>query len=1052
MPTPSNIVALVKRFEDNYASYKSTNYEEKQLQIDFVNVFFASLGWDIANERGWAENVKEVILEDRVRFGEATKKPDYCFRIGGTSAFYVETKQPSVNIHDDPKPAFQLRNYGWHGKLPVCILTDFDELAVYDCRVQPLLNDGPAVARTLFMGFRDYESRWDEIAALFNRDAVARGALDKYAAESGKRRGTTSVDEVFLKDIEHWRSELARVIALRNPTLTQQEMNFAVQATIDRIVFLRICEDRGIEPHQRLATILNGDKTYPRLCELFQRADERYNSGLFHFKVEKDRPESPDEFTLSLKIDDGVLKEIVGSLYAPRSPYDFSIFPADILGQVYERFLGKVIRLTAGHQAKVEEKPDVPKALGAYYTPTYIVQYIVKSTVDKLLVGKTPQQASHLRILDPACGSGSFLIVAYQHILDWHLAYYLSHDPESWAKGKAPRVRQVIWADDGHRSDLPATPVWRLTTDERKRILLNNIQGVDIDAQAVEVTKLSLLLKVLEGESQESISQQYELFHQRALPDLSRNIKCGNSLIGSDFHQQPLLPHLTDEDKDRINVFDWRGKDGFPEIMNDGGFDAVIGNPPYLRIQGLQEYYGHHIPYLIDHYQSAVKRFDFYLLFAEKGFDLLRQGGCLGFICPHKFLNSAFGSGLRRFLVQNSAIDTFISFGQNLVFGRASVYTGILVLKKGGDGSFRYHEIPDVAATELPARLNSLQPNDFATFALADLGPAPWALTSSAGKTVLSRMQRPDTLGQTFRSIFQGVVTGSDDIYFLDNPTLTEGPLVQVFSPRLGANIEIETGILKPMLKGEDLSRYSPPESKRLCIYPYKRVGDNTVIMEEQELSSAYPRAYEYLSTYRAELRQLRIKFKTNPQYWYSCHRGRSMELFEQVRIITPEISLGCNMTIDRGGLYHNTKVYSLLPPSDSTEQFHYWLGVLNSKLMWWFLKNTGYVLRGGYFTFKTKYLEPFPLRRIDFSVLTDRALHDKVATLVERILELHKRLTTTRTPQEKTALDRQIEATDAEIDRLVYELYALREEEIRIVEEASRPPSVIGGSGLGLE
>ena len=279
--------------------------------------------------------------------------------------------------------------------------------------------------------------------------------------------------------------------------------------------------------------MLEGEGIYERLCQLFRQADSRYNSGLFHFSKEKGQSSSPDDLTLRLKIDDKVLKEIISGLYYP-SPYVFKEIPADILGQVYERFLGKVIRLTAGHQAKVEEKPEVRKAGGVYYTPTYIVDYIVKNTVGKLLGRrKTPKEAAGLKILDPACGSGSFLLGAYQYLLDWHTKWYSEHDPETWAKAKTPAIYQ---AQGGG---------WRLTTAEKKRILLNNIHGVDIDPQAVEVTKLSLSLKVLEGESQESIGAQLGLFKERALPDLGSNIKCGNSLIGPDYYEGRQLSMIS---------------------------------------------------------------------------------------------------------------------------------------------------------------------------------------------------------------------------------------------------------------------------------------------------------------------------------------------------------------------------------------------------------------------------------------------------------------------------------------------------------------------------
>jgi hypothetical protein len=214
-----------------------------------------------------------------------------------------------------------------------------------------------------------------------------------------------------------WRDTLARNIALRNPSLSQRELNYSVQATIDRIIFLRICEDRGIEAYGRLRGLVSGQNVCAHLREIYVEADHRYNSGLFHFEDERGRSDAPDRLTLSLAIDDKPLKDILRRLYYPESPYEFSVLPADILGQAYEQFLGKVIRLTAGHRAVVEDKPEVKEAGGVYYTPTYIV----KNTVGRLLEGKTPKQAADLRILDPACGSGSFLIGAYQHLLDRYL-------------------------------------------------------------------------------------------------------------------------------------------------------------------------------------------------------------------------------------------------------------------------------------------------------------------------------------------------------------------------------------------------------------------------------------------------------------------------------------------------------------------------------------------------------------------------------------------------------------------------------------------------------
>ena len=256
-----------------------------------------------------------------------------------------------------------------------------------------------------------------------------------------------------------------------------------------------------------MSLVRNQEGIYKKLAQFFREADDRYNSGLFHFRKNDGIPETLDTFTLDLKIDDRILKNILRQLYYPESPYEFSVLPADILGQIYERFLGKVIRLS-GRRAIIEEKPEIKKAGGVYYTPTYILRYIVDNTVGSLLRRKSPLQISGrdkrtrdgepMRILDPACGSGSFLIAAYQFLLDWYRDQYIDDGVAKHSKGKSPRLYQA-----GKKE-------WRLSIAERRRILLAHIYGVDVDPQAVEITKLSLLLKVLEGESSDAIANQMD--------------------------------------------------------------------------------------------------------------------------------------------------------------------------------------------------------------------------------------------------------------------------------------------------------------------------------------------------------------------------------------------------------------------------------------------------------------------------------------------------------------------------------------------------------------
>ncbi|MBU4219926.1 MAG: Eco57I restriction-modification methylase domain-containing protein [Actinobacteria bacterium] len=1003
MSAPDKVLELVEIFNRNREAYLSGVYSEAQVRLEFIDPFFKSLDWDMYNEKGYAEAYKDVIPEDAIKIGGVTKAPDYCFRIGGARKFFVEAKKPSVDLRDDISPAYQLRRYAWSGKLPLSVLTDFEEFAVYDCRIKPVKTDTAATARTLYMPYTDYENRWDDIASIFSRDEVLKGSFDKYAESTKRKRGTAEVDDVFLEEIESWRDMLARNIALRNPGLTTRELNYAVQRTIDRIIFLRICEDRGIEDYGKLMALQNGANVYPRLCDLFVKADERYNSGLFHFRHEKERPEAPDELTLGLTIDDKVLKELIKRLYYPDSPYEFSVLPANILGQVYEQFLGKVIRLTPKHRAVVEDKPEVKKAGGVYYTPTYIVDYIVKNTVGELLEGKTPKTASKLRILDPACGSGSFLIGAYQYLLDWHRDWYTGSDPEKWAKGRSPRIYEGPGGD------------YRLATGERKRILLNNIYGVDIDPQAVEVTKLSLFLKILEGENEQTLAKQLQLFQERALPDLSENIKCGNSLIGPDFYEDQQMSMLDEEERYLINVFDWNTE--FPEVISGGGFDIVIGNPPYVR----QEMLGQLKGYFKEHYETYHGIADIYVYFIERGVSLLKPGGLFGIIVANKWMRANYGKPLRRWM-KSRHIKEITDFGDLPVFPKETTYPCILLICESQPASaFQVTILKNLEPDRLEEHIEE-QCYPVKQGSLEDKG---WSLVNEQTRDVISKLYGAGVeLGIYVEGkIYYGIKTGLNRAFVIDGETRN----------RLISDDESSAELIKPVLAGRDIGRYAYPKSDRyLILVPcgWTRAHSGNTRDAWRWFQNECPTVAKHLKRFDLAATNRYDK----GEYWWELRPCDYYEAFEKQKIMLPDIAARGRFTLDIEGRYYCLNTAYIISSID-----RYLLGILNSKLIAFFYGNISSKYRGGYLRFIYQYLSEIPIRIIDFSKPTDIALHKRTVELVEQLLELHKQLAGAKTPGAKTAIQRQIDATDRQTDNLVYELYRLTEEEIKIVEEATK-------------
>jgi predicted type IV restriction endonuclease len=1020
MPAPAEILQLVERFEQQLDTYRSGAYNETQLRREFLDPFFRALGWDVDNTQGFAEAYKEVIHEDAVKIGGSTKAPDYSFRVGGRRMFFLEAKKPQVVIKDDPGPAYQLRRYAWSAGLPLSVLSDFEEFAVYDCRAKPAPGDKTSKGRLLYLTFRDYAERWDEIAGVFSKDAIQKGAFDKYAQSAKGKRGTATVDAEFLAQIEAWRDLLAKNIALRNPGIEARDLNFAVQATIDRIVFLRICEDRGIEPLNRLQGLTNGAGIYKRMTQAFRAADDRYNSGLFHFRTEKSRPGSPDEFTLGLAIDDKSIKEIINGLYYPESPFEFSVLPADILGQVYERFLGKVIRLTAGGQAKIEEKPEVKKAGGVYYTPTYIVDTIVGQTVGRLLEDKAPKDAARLRILDPACGSGSFLIGAYQHLLDWHLKWYMANEPEKHARSKDAKV---------YRSGAG----WRLTAGERKRILTNNIYGVDIDSQAVEVTKLSLLLKVLEGETDESLNAQMKLFHERALPDLDGNIKCGNSLIGPDFFDGRLDidDEMRDEERRRINAFDWRAE--FADVFKAGGFDAVIGNPPYIRIQTMKEWAPLEVEFYKARYVAASKgNYDIYVVFVERGLQLLNPKGRLGFILPHKFFNAQYGEPLRGLIAEGRHLAHVVHFGHQQVFDAATTYTCLMFLDAAPGKTCRFDSVADLDAWRQGEAVPSVE------LPVKALSAAEWNFSAAGGGGLRERlMASPTRLGE-LAHIFVGLQTSADKVYVLEH-LCDAGKREVVARAADGTEWPLERDLLKPFFSHVSLGRYAKPLAAHWLVFPYDLSGGHARLLAAEEIAVKFPKTWAYLSAQAATLRR-REGGKWNHAQWHAF--GRSQNLAEMVapKLVVQVISqtgryafdaTACYFTGGGNGPYYGVRWRD---PADR-HSLHYLQGLLNSRLLDWLLHSISTPFRGGYWSYGKRFIEQLPVSVIDFADKQDRARHDRMVALVGQMLKLHEGLAAANTAHDKNLLQRQIDATDREIDALVYALYGLTDDEIAVIE-----------------
>jgi len=975
---------LINLFEHNIKQYKGKHYDEAKTRVDFIDKFFELLGWDIRNIKEYSEQYRDVVREDRIEIKGKVKAPDYSFRIGGFRKFFVEAKKPSVNIKHDIEPAFQLRRYAYTAKLPLSILTDFEEFAVYDTRIKPDKRDQASTARIFYCTYEEYEKEFDFIFNTFSRQAILKGSFDQYIEDTKRKKGTSEVDKEFLKFIEKWRENLAKNIALRNKNLTIYELNYAVQKIIDRIIFLRIAEDRHVEDYGKIQKLLENKKTiYPQLVNLFLQADVKYDSGLFNFKA--------DQYTPELKIDDKILKDIIKSIYYPDSPYEFSVFDVEILGNIYEQFLGKTIRLTASHQAKIENKPEVKKAGGVYYTPKYIVDYIVKNTVGEKIKNKTPDQISKLKILDPACGSGSFLLGAYQKLMNYHLEYY-TKDKNIKKSLKDNKIYQIKENE------------CRLTIEEKHKILLNNIFGVDIDSQAVEVTKLSLLLKLMEGESQESAGMLFKFSDIKMLPDLSENIKCGNSLIGSDFYDSGQMSLFQDEETTRrINVFDWHKE--FPDIFTQGGFDIVIGNPPYIRQEMLTDYKD----YFSTHYQVYHGVADLYAYFIEKGCSLLKENGFFSFIVSNRFAYTNYGENLRDFISKKN-IKILIDFNGVSVFPNANVDT--LIFNFENNNNFN-----NVQICNCKTNFNSYENfNEYISkncFYVKNkyFKKNPWSFNS---EPILNLKFKIIKVGKPLNTIpnikiKRGITTGANDIFIINNTTKNE----------LIKQDNTSELILKPILKGADIKKWYLFPSSNYLIYSITGIDINK-----------YDIVYNYLEKYKKILENV-WEAKHGKKKWYELRGCNYYEDFSKEKIIYTRLSNANPFSLSLDGEFCLDSAGFII-----TNDNKYYLGILNSKLILFYFKLSSVIWgKDGVKWFGDNF-DTLPIKTIDLLNSSEKFQHDKMVKMVDQMLEVQKKYHSAKTENEKTIYKKQIDILDNQIDKLVYKLYKLTKEEIKVIGE----------------
>lgn len=1047
---------LVHAFSTNIRTLRDCETLEAVVRQEYIDPFWKALGWDVANtaHRGPAE--KDVVIEASVGTIEAqrfrSRRPDYLFRIDGFPRFIVEAKRPAVDLATDRDAIFQTKTYAWSAQIPFAILTDFEEFRLFDATLKPN-HDEPerGVIQDFDLRYEDYPTQWDALWATFSRQAVAAGSLEQLLARikkvrKGRRirgidrmlidlRGSEPVDRAFLGHLEDYRERFARELYRENPRAFPQahtrhgaaKLTEAAQRLIDRLVFIRICEDRDIAQwggvrgdvdqavEQRL-------ELYPILVARFRQLDREYNGYLF-------RP----HFTEELDVSGQLLADFIRSLYPPDGPYRFDAIADDLLGITYERFLGSVITVRR-RRVEVEEKPEVRHAGGVYYTPRFVVETIIRRVVGPQLEDRTPLEVLELKILDPACGSGSFLIAAFQYLMDHCLRYFAAH-PDAARVPATPRARKrkrelAFQDDDGQ---------WHLAPDFKAAILTSSLHGVDIDAQAVEVTIMSLYLKMLEGKLPPN--WQREWLENELLPPLDNNIRCGNSLLSqTDFDRwwEDKHANLFAGDQDtrfRMNPFDWTSHTrGFGRLLEDrSGFDAVIGNPPYIRVQELNKWAPDECEFYKWRYKSAKKgNYDIYVVFIERALELLAPTGLLGFICPHKFWQAKYGEGLRKIIADGKHLRSVIDFADQQVFRGGTTYTAIQVFGEcPTDGAVDYARVTELKDGDAQCRAidDGRRAADVQKFgATHPREQCPWVFVRHSVRTWLDAMRGDNpALAEITSKIAQGIVTSCDPVYFVIKRRK------RFFSEATHREHRLDAEVVHPVLKGAvHMKRWLALPTDLHVLFPYEKHHDAWRLIPEEKFQTEYKHTWKYLLDNANRLRARESGRMQKRDDWYAYIYPKNFDVMLTSKVLVPSIATRGEYSTDEAGQCFFVGSgggggggYGIIPSIDI--DLFYLCGLLNSVPLDTYLKLITTRFHSGWYAYSNAYLAQLPIKLPQAA--SERRDAERISERVREIIDAKKTLQrTTLGQRERERLERQVEAHEAAIDELVCRLYGVGE------------------------
>lgn len=982
---------LVQKYEQNREHYRTSQFNETQVRNEFLDPLFEILGWDIRNTSCKSTSECEVLLEESLKANASThsKKPDYTFRLYGERKFFLEAKKPCVDICQEDEPAKQVRRYGYTAGLKISVLSNFEDLFIYDtsCPVEDA--DSLFKARIKAYHYTGYEEAAEELLRLIGKDSVYNGHFDEEWQDINLNVEHVSVDKLFLDQINAWRLMLGKQILSAKPDIDIDNLGDVVQSYINKILFLRVCEDRNIETYQALLNIADHN-SHRELVSKFRKADTKYNSGLF-------------KELLSESIINNVSSSfwtIIKQLYFPESPYSFAVLSSDILGRIYEIFIAQKLDVVDDGLVIVDKPENVERDIVT--TPNFVIREILRQTASEIIIGKNDAQINSLKCADIACGSGAFLLELYQYLYDALVDYYRYND-----------LTKLIQTN---------VNTYKLPFDIKRDLLLNCIYGVDKDFNAVEACKFGLLLKLLEDEDVNSLSA----FHP-ILPNLDQNIFFGNSLLSSENVPSDLI--------EEINPFDF----------GERKFDLIVGNPPYMKTEDIKKFTPNEKKLYEkgNLYVSANKQYDKYFLFIERAIGLLKSDGYLGYIVPSKFMKVGAASNLRGIIASNRYLKSIISFGAHQIFEDKTTYTCIVILQKKEHNNFEYAEVRNLNGW----KVRSSEGDSFGIRPSTAISDATWVLYpddyAELFKAVTENTKNlSEIVGH--ENIFNGIQTSANNEYIFTPIKEDEHNYTFYYKSK---KYLIEKSVTKPYYKTERgkeknvMSAYKTFKPNARVIFPYDEKNKSKLeLIPLETIESRFPLLYKYLRDIKPILTKPTRNIQPKPKTENEWHRyGRHQNLVacdKRKKIIVGVNSFGEQYAIDKSSTFvtsGGTAGYCLITvPENSGYSIYYIQALLCSKQVEWLASLYGEIYHGGSIARGTKVLAQMPLHTIDFENQEEKAKHDAIVCRQKQIIDIGDKLAAIKGNKRKqTPLLRQFDSLKQEQQRSINELYGMTESQV---------------------